>query len=345
MKNLLRATFKILVIASAAIILAVLIGVSFLLYGLYQFYIPLGGSQPQNITIEKGQGVKEIAALLEKQNLIRSGFWFETYVWLEGSQAKLQAGEYALNPGLNIPGTVKLLSGGEIVENDVWVTIPEGFTLRQIKSRLAENSLMSVEGLENKKVGDFIGDYNFLADAPKGASLEGFLFPDTYKYKKDASQGAIAQKMLDNFDKKLTRKMREDIGARGLKVFDVIIMASIIEREGKSASDKKIISGIFWKRLSDKYPLESDATLSYIFDDKIDRHTIEQTKVDSPYNTYKYFGLPPGPINNPGLDAILAAIYPETSPYYFFLTKPDTGEAVFAKNLQEHDQNKVKYLK
>jgi len=337
--------FKIFAISSLIIILLLVIGVGFLLYGLYQFFIPLGGSQNITVTIEKGQGVKEIAAVLEKQNLIRNSFWFETYVWLEGSQNKLQAGEYSLNPGLNVSEIVRRISGGQIVENDIWVTIPEGFTLKQIKSRLLENNLASADGLSSKIIGEFTADYEFLSDAPKTAGLEGFLFPDTYKYKKDVGEEAIIVKMLDNFGEKLTQNLQQDIKARGLKIYDAIIMASIIEKEGKTAADKKIISGIFWKRFGDKYPLESDATLSYIFDDKVDRHTIEQTKVDSPYNTYKYVGLPPGPINNPGLDSIEAAIYPETSPYYFFLTKSDTGEAVFAKTLQEHNQNKAEYLK
>ena len=317
----------------------------FVFYGIYQMFIPVGGSQAQTVTIQKGRGVKEIGALLKARNLIRSDFWFKTYIWLEGKQNKLQAGQYSLSPGLNISEIVRLISGGQIVENDIWVTIPEGFTLKQIKSRIIESSLESAGDLDGKTINEFSSDYDFLSDAPKSASLEGFLFPDTYRYKKDAGLETIIAKMLDSFDGKLTDKMRQDIRARNLKIFDVVTMASIIEKEGKTSHDRKIISGIFWKRFGDKYLLESDATLSYIFDDKKPVHSIKETKTDSPYNTYKYVGLPPGPISNPGLEAIEAAIYPEESPYYFFLTKPDTGEAVFAKNLQEHNANKAKYLK
>ncbi len=340
-----KKTFKILAITVVAIILIIIIGAGFLLYGLYQFFMPVGGSQAQTFVIAKGESVKEIAGNLSKKNLIRGSFWFETYVWLEGNQDKLQAGEYFLNPGLNISDIVKLISGGQIADNDIWVTIPEGFTLKQIKARFIESGFASAVSLDKKMLDEFSADYEFLSDAPKGAGFEGFLFPDTYKYKKDTEADAIIEKMLDNFDAKLTQKMRADISARGLKIYDVIIMASIIEKEGKTAADRKIISGIFWKRYDEKYPLESDATLSYIFDDKEVSHTIEQTKVNSPYNTYKYAGLPPGPINNPGLDSIEAAIYPESSPYYFFLTKPDTGEAVFAKTLAEHNVNIAKYLR
>jgi len=140
--------------------------------------------------------------------------------------------------------------------------------------------------------------------------------------------------------------LREDQKVKqNRNIFDIIVMASILEKEVKIAGDLKVVSGIFWNRMNDKYPLETDATLSYIFGDTEDRHTIEQTKVDSPYNTYKYAGLPPGPISNPGINAITAAIYPQASDYYFFLTKPDTGEAVFAKTMEEHNANKANYLK
>lgn len=325
------------------VILALIIG--FIFYGLYQFYMPIGGAGEKTFEVEPGQGVKQIGASLEQQNLIRSSFWFEAYAWLSDKQGKLQAGQYSINQTQSIAQIVQMISGGKIIANDIWVTIPEGFTFKQIKAKIIEAGLETAKEIGNETVDDFKSNYEILADSPKGSGLQGFLFPDTYKFKKDVSSKEILIKMLDNFDLKLTPKMRQDIKQQGRSIFEIITMASILEKEVKTSNDRKIASGIFWKRIGDKYPLESDATLSYIFGDTQTRHTQEQTKIDSPYNTYKYIGLPPGPINNPGLEAIEAAIYPENTDYYFFLTKPDTGEAVFAKTLQEHNVNKIKYLK
>lgn len=338
-------TFKIFIYLSILFIAVFVSLAGFILYGLYQFYMPPDAAEAKNYVVEKGEGMKEIGRELQEQKIIRSSFWFEVYIWLSGEQNKLQAGRYSFKAGQSMAEVAENISGGKITENAVWVTIPEGFTSAQINERLIAAGLGPTQIIGQEKINEFADEYEFFAGAPGESGLEGFLFPDTYKFEKDATQKEILQKMLDNFGSKLTQNLLPDIASQGKTIFEIVTMASILEKEGKTAEDKKIISGIFWKRLADNYPLESDATLSYIFGDKEARHTIEQTKIDSSYNTYKYAGLPPGPINNPGLDAILAAVYPEKSDYYYFLTKPDTGEAVFAKTLQEHNANKIKYLK
>jgi UPF0755 protein len=185
---------------------------------------------------------------------------------------------------------------------------------------------------------------DFLKDAPADADLEGFLFPDTYRVFKNATAEDIVQKLLDNFNDKLTLDLRTDIAKQGKSIFDVITMASIIEKEVKSPEDMKIVSGIFWQRTGDSYPLESCATLAYILGVNKKQYTYEDTKINSPYNTYQNAGLPPGPICNPGLAAIQAAIYPQTTDYHYFLTRPDTGATIFSKTYQEHLRNKAKYL-
>ncbi len=317
----------------------------FVFYGFYQIYIPLSeGAGDKIFEIEKGQSIEEIAGNLKKESLIRGDFWFKAYLWLSGKQDRIQAGLYLINSGLNISQIADVFFYGKTKTDEAWVTIPEGFTLKQIQARI-EAAGLDVSGFEQAKIGDFEKKYNFFEGVPQESSLQGFLFPDTYKFKKDLASGEILTKMLNNFDEKLTEKMRQDIKAQNLSVFEIIIMASLLEKEVKTSSDRKIASGIFWKRLADGYPLESDATLSYIFEDKKDRHSAEETKTNSPYNTYRYAGLPPGPICNPGFEAIEAAIYPQESDYYFFLTKPEGGEAVFARTLQEHNANKAKYLK
>ncbi|MDD5590013.1 MAG: endolytic transglycosylase MltG [Candidatus Portnoybacteria bacterium] len=337
---------KLLFWSLFSVFILVLAGIFFFSYAFYQIYAPAGNGagEEKMFEINAGQGVKEIADSLESQGLIRSDYWFEVCVWLEGLEAKFKTGKYFLSPDMSTAKIIQALTEGLTVDENVWVTFPEGFSLKQIEARLVAAGLDG-EGLGLEKIGNFQNDFEFLAEAPASASLEGFLFPDTYKFEKDAKLRDITQKMLDNFGEKLTDKMRADIESQGKNIFDIIIMASVVEKEVKAPDERAVVSGIFWERLADKYPLESDATLSYALDDKKDRHSIEETKLDSPYNTYKNIGLPPGPINNPGLEAIEAAVYPRKTAYYFFLTESGTGKAIFAKTLQEHIANKTKYLK
>lgn len=203
---------------------------------------------------------------------------------------------------------------------------------------------------------DFSFKYNFLSDKPKYYSLEGYLFPDTYRIYASSTPEASStlaealDKMLTNFDKKLTAKMRQDIAAQDRTIYQTVIMASIIEKEApfnpvdKNNRDARIIAGIFWNRLRIGQALQSDATLSYLFDDKNQQHGGAQLEVDSPYNTYKFPGLPPTPICNPGLLALSAAIYPIDTDYNYFLTT-DSRQVIFSKTYDEHLANKAKYLR
>lgn len=193
--------------------------------------------------------------------------------------------------------------------------------------------------------------FPFLADKPKYYGLEGYLFPDTYRIYASSTVEEVIDKMLTNFDNKLTAKMRTDIKAQGKTIYSVITMASLIEKEAPidyqsgDIRDAKIISGIFWNRLKIGQPLQSDATLSYILSDNKTQHSGRELETDSLYNTYKYRGLPPGPICNPGLLAIEAAIYPSSTDYYYFLTPKGKEKVIYAHTYEEHLQNKYKYLR
>ncbi|PJA83305.1 MAG: endolytic transglycosylase MltG, partial [Candidatus Nealsonbacteria bacterium CG_4_9_14_3_um_filter_37_29] len=197
------------------------------------------------------------------------------------------------------------------------VTIPEGFTVKQIEERL---------GLKLP-----------------GENLEGFLFPDTYQFPPRVSGAEVVKKMRDNFDKKFT-PYRNEVSGAGLTPFEIITMASLLEKEVKTKEDKELVSGILWKRLENKIPLQIDATITYITGQKTTKISKEETQIDSPYNTYKYLGLPKGPICNPGLESILAAIYPKDSDYWYYLSTPE-GETTFSKTLEEHNYAKSKYLR
>src|SRR4030042_886497 len=269
-KNILRnrnKMFKIIIYFFISVILLLALGMISAVYGLYQFYAPVGGSQGRTIEIQEGETVKQIARNLEEENLIRNNFWFEIYVWLSQTQNKLQAGRYSISQNSSLVQIAQIISQGKVTEKDIWVTIPEGFRLAQAQARLVGAGLGVAEGMDKAIVSDYSVNYLFLSDAPPRANLEGFLFPDTYKFKEEAAQQGILIKMLDNFDKKLTSQMRQDIAKQNRSIFEMITMASILEKEVKTASDLKIVSGIFWKRINDNYPLETDATLSYIFKD------------------------------------------------------------------------------
>ncbi len=206
------------------------------------------------------------------------------------------------------------------------------------------------ESAENQ-LPDFSERFSFLADKPAHYGLEGFLFPDTYRVFADASAEEVVIKMLENFDRKLTEEMRAEIAKQGKTIYDIIIMASLIEKEAPinyrdaENRDARLVSGIFWNRLRIGQALQSDATLSYLFNDNKPAHSGSELTVDSPYNSYKYRGLPPTPICNPGLKAIEAAIYPLETNYFYFLTTLDGKEIYYARTYAEHLQNKYKYLK
>lgn len=198
---------------------------------------------------------------------------------------------------------------------------------------------------------DFSNEFSFLKDKPSYYSLEGFLFPDTYRVYEDASTTDIVYKMLSNFDKKLTPQMRADIAAQGKTIYEIVIMASLIEKEApidysdSENKDARMVSDIFWGRLKSGQALQSDATLTYLLADNNASHSGADLEIDSPYNTYKYKGLPPTPICNPGAKALEAAIYPIKTDYNYFLTSRDGKNIYYAKTYEEHLNNKYKYLK
>ncbi len=312
----------ILIILDICLIVALV----FLLVVYYQLETPLSKNTEEKIfTVEQGQGLEKIAENLKKQRLINSKSVFVFYAWLKGETRNLQAGKYSLSPSMAIPEIIEKIINGEVIKDWVKITIPEGWTNRQIEERLLSSGMIA----ENEKL---------------SRELEGYLFPDTYYFEKEASIEEIIKKMRDNFDKKVTEDLKIEIKRREKNLYDILIMASLLEREVKSDEDMAVVSGVFWKRLENNYPLQSCATIAYILEIDKWRYSVEETRIESPYNTYLNIGLPPTPINNPGLSAIRAAIYPKDTDYNFFLTDPETGTTIFSKTLEEHNANKRKYF-
>jgi len=245
------------------------------------------------------------------------------------------------------------------------ITIPEGWNNREIsqyferQGKWMSEELLEVVGFpqvdyrnntEMPALYDYSEEFPALKDKPKYYGLEGYLFPDTYRIYASSTVKDVVLKMLTNFETKLTPQMRTDIQRQGKTIYQIVTMASIIEKEAPlnyqtgDNKDAKIISGIFWHRLKIGQALQSDATLSYILGDTETQHSGVALDNKSPYNTYKYAGLPPGPICNPGILAIEAAIYPTATSYNYFLTTSDK-KVYYASTYAEHLQNKYKYLK
>ncbi|MBM3251096.1 MAG: endolytic transglycosylase MltG [Candidatus Nealsonbacteria bacterium] len=268
--------------------------------------------------INKGQGLEKIASELEEQGLIKNRYFFMVYIFTRKSATDLKAGQYQLSSSMTIAEIAEKIISGDRIKRIL--TVIEGWTVKDIQE--------------------------LLKDKPGTVPLEseGYLFPDTYEIFPDDSVEEIVEMMKANFERKLSSAMREEIASQGRTISEIVIMASLIEKEVRTFEDKKIVSGILWKRLKVGMPLQVDATIIYITGKRTVRISIEETRIDSPYNTYKYPGLPVGPICNPGLESIKAAIEPEESEYWYYLSAPD-GTTIFSKNLQEHNLAKAKYLK
>lgn len=318
---------------------------------------PLNSSDTETriVEIKEGEGMRQIAKRLEEEGIIKNEFYFILYVLKTGTMSQLKTGRYPLAPSMSVPRIVQKIVSGDIIPEVVKVTIPEGFRLSQIQDRIKKEFIKAGEkdfeiNLSGFKISDFKEKYDFLDDAPANYSLEGYLFPDTYEFPnaKDMTDEdktkAIVEKMLDNFNIKLNTNLREDIKNQKKTIFQIVTMASILEREVKTENDRKIVSGIFWKRIDDGRPLESCATIAYILGKDKWRYSFQDTREESPYNTYLNKGLPVAPISNPGIKSIEASIYPQKSGYNYFLNDSKTGKTIFSKTLDEHNQNKVKYL-
>lgn len=327
--------------------LLIIAGIIYLAYFTFAIYESNEGQGiEKTFSIEAGQGVNEISQNLYKEGLIDSKWNFELYLWMRGVEDKLKAGDYLLNDEMNIIEITRVLVAGQVIR-ELEITIIEGWNNKKIAKYLDEKDISSesdflslVEDAEN-----FKNDYDFLQNIPEGVDLEGYLFPDTYRIYSDAGTKDIIKKMLNNFGKKVILQMMGDIESQDYNLHEIITLASIIEKEVATNESRALVSDIFRKRLEIGMPLQSDSTINYVLGTSTTRPTLDQLReADSPYNTYKHKGLPPGPICNPSLSSIKAAIYPENNDHWYFLTTED-GTVIYSKTNDEHAANKAKYLK
>lgn len=313
------------------LLLLIIIGVSsFLIYKEGSLPVDKSDKKTKIFVIERGSGVNQIAEDLSKEGLIRSKLIFYFVVKLNGLENKIQAGDFRLSPSMNATELAQALTKGTL---DQWVTIIEGLRKEEIAQVL------------NESVG--IDETEFIEKA-----REGYLFPDTYLVPKGSSVDTVLSILQNNFDKKFTPDMQSIASQKGLSNDDVIILASLVEKEARSFENKVKVASIMLKRLNKGMALDLDATVQYALGyDPIKKTWWKKTltsadvRMDSLYNTYKNAGLPPGPICNPGLDSINAVLQADlNTQYYFYISSRDGSTMHYARTLEEHNRNIEKYL-
>ena len=323
-------------------VLAGLVTCSFLLWLMLHIYQPYRGYEefPQLIVIQRGSTIPQIARTLESYGIVRSSLLFEWYARLTHRALVLQAGEYRFEESMNLPSVIETLRTGLV--HHYRVTIPEGLIMDEIAERFVALGFGSTDKfLENMQRTALIGDWDSLAED----NLEGYLFPDTYFVTRDMKEEEVVQAMVANFRKAWTPARLKRAEELEMTTREVITLASLIEKETGLANERPLISAVFHNRLQRNLKLACDPTVIYAvklvkeYDGVINRSDLE---LDSPYNTYLYPGLPPGPIANPGLESIDAALYPAAVDYLYFVSTND-GKHLFSTNYRDHNQAVAEY--
>lgn len=307
--------------------------------------------ESSRVVINDNEGFLQIADKLEKAKVLPNSGVFKIYVLLSGQAKLLRSGTYDFAGVFSVISLVDRLTGGP---SDVSVVIPEGFTIFEIDKRLSDLNLIKQGSLvaEAQKPEEYASttEFSFL---PKEnlVSLEGFLFPDTYRFAQRTEAKEVIEKMLWNFKKKVYDKLDPEIASSSESLNKAVILASILEKEVITQEDREIVSGILWKRLEKDMLLQVDASVVYAWkitnpDWKPQDHALNAAdlKIKSLYNTYLYKGLPQGSIANPGWSAIQAALNPRETDYLFYLSTRE-GQTIFSRNLEEHNEAVKKYLR
>lgn len=288
---------------------------------------------PVVVEVPAGSTAAAVGELLERQGLIRSALLFRVMARLEGLDGSLQAGYYRLRPDMRLQEVLRMMARGAVAVEQV--TIPEGATIRTIAAQLQRRGLVDAERFMELASDDtwLLGEQRSIPKPP--GSLEGYLFPDTYRFEVGQGEASIIQKMVARFAEKVL-PVYEELGQdSGLSLHEAITLASIIEKEAMRDSERPLISSVFHNRLRLGQPLQADPTLMYVLDPAPRKLYNKHLAIDSPYNTYRYRGLPPTPIASPGLASIRAALAPADTPYLYFVARGD-GTHIFSRTFQEH---------
>src|SRR3989344_4740010 len=340
-------------------------------------------SKEELFEIKQGQSLNDILNEAEDKNIIKNKLPLLIYAVLSGKDKNIRYGLYKLRLEINSYDFLLMISGkGNYISKGIKIAILEGYTINNIVNMFQKNGIninydifINIDNNLRKK-------YSFLQNIPDNVSLEGFLFPDTYYFAQSAKQDEssyfeqskkqdsyfaqsnntkyntqiskeILEKFLDNFESKLTNEIKDGFKKQGLSFYEGVILASIVEREVWNKNDKPIVAGVLLNRLRVKIPLQVDSTIIYSlkFNGNNNFLTPKNTlgkeflNIKSLYNTYKNIGLPPGPISNPGFDSLFAVANASDTFFWYYLSRQDTGETIFSKNLEEHNENIFKYIR
>lgn len=339
---------KRLVLAFLALVLMVAGGAAWAWLSFQRLLEPAdpAASDPVTVTLAEGSGAHQIAQQLEEQGLIQSALAFRLYVRQQNLAHRLRAGEYELSPAMSVADIVTRLVRGEVVTYRF--TVPEGRTVEETIEIAAATGFFDAEELR-RAIDAAAAGWPYL---PEGVELreplEGYLFPDTYVFTRTTTEEQLIAGMLDGFQRALDRALGADglerLEELGMTVHEIVTMASIIEREAQVAEERPVIAGVYHNRLRIGMKLDADPTVLYALGRTDGRLLYEDLEVDSPYNTYRNPGLPPGPIASPGAAAIEAALNPADVDYLYFVAKGDgSGEHLFARTYEEHQRNVREY--
>lgn len=315
---------KLLIMLSAGGVFALLSAAS-ILWILYA--TPRGFQNNTLFSVEKGQTVREVARRLDEHSIISSPFLFRVYVTLKGCAKTLREGEYLFVHGHSLGVVVDRMCTGDFGVSSVRVLLREGLARTEIAETL-------------KKTLPFFDEQEFLE---RTQNQEGYLFPDTYIFYKTATAQTVAETLYSNFEKK-TEPIKAMAASQGRNWEEVVIVASLLETEGKTEEDKRMIADIIYRRLHMGMPLQLDAPFLYFMNKASLQLTKDDLMVDSPYNTYRHKGLPPTPIASPGLESLRAALNPKKNTHVYYLSDA-SGNIYYADTFEQHKRNKQKYLR
>lgn len=329
---------KLVIIGIISIISVILISVF-----IFTQIGPYDKNNKKDIVVEIPQGatINTISDILYKNKLIKNKTMFKIFVKLSNKAQNFKAGKYLFNQTYSNKEIIEDISSGKMYNDGIKITIPEGSTSKEIVSILVGQKLGNEESYEklisNPK--EFYNQFKFLKEEDI-TSLEGFLYPSTYYFDENVSEKDVLSVMLSQFNKVYTDKLRDRQKELKMTIEQVVNLASIIEKEAVLDEDRPIIASVFYNRLKIGMPLQSDATIQYIFKERKKIVTYKDLEIDSPYNSYKNKGLPPTPIASPGIKSIEAALYPKKTEYLYFVAKMDGGNN-YSTNYEDH----LKYVK
>jgi len=290
-------------------------------------------------TLRPGLSAREIADELIARGVLTDkwGFWWQARV--KGQAADFKTGTYALQAHMTADELVQKFVSGQTTR--VKFTIPEGFSVKEIAKRLAAEGI--VDEQEFLRKAQHFAPYDYIERKPEADYYcEGFLFPDTYTLEDQLDVDTILKLMARDFDERLTPALRDRAEEMHLSIFDLVTLASLVEKECRYPEDRPIVAQVFFKRLRLGMPLQTDTTLQYLLDSPKEDVSIKDTQMESPYNTYQHKGLPPGPIANPGMASIEAVLQPAATEYLYFVADRQ-GHNHYATSYQEHMDNVNRY--